>query len=85
MEQERRREERRRVMRRGKIVFRAGHGVIDCVLTNLSNTGACLRAPAMFVPHDFELRIDCGPRYEVETAHRTTDMLGVRFVNSIKA
>lgn len=81
MNEDRRKSERRRVLRRGRIVFRKGHSAIDCVLMNLSDHGACLRGPAMLVvPKHFELRIENGPSYDVETAHRSAEIIGVRFV-----
>lgn len=81
MSEERRQFERRRVLRRGRIVFRNGHSVIDCVVLDLSPGGAGLRAPGLFAaPEVFELRVENGPSYNVEMRHRTVDTAGVRFL-----
>lgn len=83
MVEERRRTLRRRVLRRGKIVFRKGHSVIDCILLDLSDGGARLRAPGLIaLPERFELRIENGPSYEVTVAFRTFDVAGVRFLDA---
>ena len=80
MVEERRKSSRRRMLRRGSIVFKSGHAVIDCVLMDMSDEGARLRATTPFsVPQVFELRVERGPRYEAEIAHRTPDGMGVRF------
>ncbi len=80
---ERRKSERRRLLRRGRIVYRQGHSVIECVMMNISEAGAALKAPMTFgVPTTFELRVENGQRYDVEIAHRSFDTMGVRFVGS---
>jgi hypothetical protein len=84
MGEERRRSERRRVLRRGRIVFRKGHGAIDCVLLDISTGGARLRAPgALMLPDRFELRIEDGQGREVAVCHRGPDVTGVRFLDSV--
>lgn len=83
MDGERRRHERRRVLRRGKIVFRKGHSAIDCVLLDLSDGGARLRAPGLIaIPERFELRIENGPAYEAAVAFRSHETAGVRFLDA---
>lgn len=80
MVEERRKSVRRRMLRRGSIVFKNGHAVIDCVLMDMSDEGARLRAATPFsVPQAFELRIERGPRYDAEIAYRAADGMGVRF------
>lgn len=81
MGEERRRFERKRVLRRGKIVFRKGHSAIDCVLLDVSDGGARLRAPGILaIPERFELRLDNGPSHQVAVCFRTGDTTGVRFI-----
>ncbi len=83
MVEERRKTVRRRVLRRGKIVFRKGHSAIDCILLDLSDGGARLRAPGLIaLPERFELRIENGPSYEVAVAFRTFELAGVRFLDA---
>ncbi|MBP7000577.1 PilZ domain-containing protein [Amaricoccus sp.] len=82
MGEERRQAERRRMLRRGRIVFRKGHGVIDCVVLDISSGGARLRAPAaLMIPDRFQLRIDDGSSYEVAVCHRGEGIAGVRFLD----
>ena len=83
MVEDRRKAKRRRVLRRGQIVFRKGHSVIDCILLDLSDGGARLRAPGLIaIPERFELRIENGPSYEVAVAFRNFEVAGVRFLDA---
>ena len=57
--QDRRAEPRRRVLKEGKILFNHRRSVIDCVLRNMSETGACLElASPLGAPEAFDLLID---------------------------
>jgi PilZ domain len=48
-----------RMLRAGKIVFNNKSSVIDCMVRNLSRTGACLLVPNVIgVPTTFELLIE---------------------------
>jgi PilZ domain len=50
---------RTRMLRAGKIVFNNKSSVIDCMVRNLSRTGACLLVPNVIgVPSTFELLIE---------------------------
>ena len=40
---ERRRDHRNRTLKSGRIVFNDGQSVIDCIVRNLSDSGACLQ------------------------------------------
>ncbi|MBA3324380.1 MAG: PilZ domain-containing protein [Rhodobacteraceae bacterium] len=81
---ERRKIERKCVLRRARIVFRKGHSVIDCVLLDLSASGARLRASGLIaLPERFELRIENGPSHAVEVAFRDFETTGVRFLDAV--
>jgi diguanylate cyclase (GGDEF)-like protein len=57
--QERRKATRTRSLRHGRILFNDRRSVIDCVIRNLSNLGACLEvANVVGVPPAFDLQID---------------------------
>ena len=72
---------RSHVLRRGKIVFRRGYGVIDCVVLDLSPDGARLRVGSWLgLPERFELRIDGGPAREARVRYRNLEEIGVQFV-----
>ena len=71
------------MLRRGKIVFRRGHSVIDCVVLDLSDSGARLKAPGLIaIPEQFELRFESGPSYSVALAYRNFETAGVRFLDT---
>src|SRR5687767_7912298 len=56
---ERRREHRGRTLRSGKILFNNKRSVIDCVVRNLSDGGACLQVNSTGgIPPSFELLVD---------------------------
>lgn len=81
---ERRRSERRRVLRRGRIVFRNGYGAIDCVVLDVSDGGARLRAPAaLMIPDLFRLSVDDGSSHDVAVCYRGAGVAGVRFLDDL--
>jgi hypothetical protein len=56
---EKRREPRKRTLKRGRLVFNDGRSVIDCVVRNLSPSGALLVLPSLLgIPQEFDLHID---------------------------
>jgi hypothetical protein len=73
--------ERHRTLKAGKIVFKQHYGltVIDCVVRNVSVTGAAISVPnAVKVPEEFELRFD-GQTRTCKVAWRRLERLGVKF------
>jgi hypothetical protein len=57
--QDRRKVARSRVLREGKILLNNHRSVIDCVVRNLSEAGACLEVASVIgVPPTFDLQID---------------------------
>jgi hypothetical protein len=83
---EKRQRPRAHVLRRGKIVFRRGYGVLDCVVLNVSPDGARLRVNAWLgLPDRFELRIEQGPAHEAVVRYRRLDEIGVQFVDRAAA
>ena len=84
---ERRNAQRMRTLRSGKILFNQKGSVLDCVVRNLSDGGACLQVESpVGVPQRFELMIDG------ESAKRTCDLawqagnrIGVRFAQAPSA
>ncbi len=78
---ERRKSPRRRVLRRGRIVYRRGHGAIDCVILDLGDGGARLRLNGLIcLPGAFELRLETGASHPAEVCYRGLDATGVRFL-----
>jgi hypothetical protein len=82
--QERRQEDRQRTLKSGKIVFNDKRSVIDCLIRNLSDNGACLQVnSANGFPKCFELQIDsiehsrpCRIVWETDTR------LGIEFIEA---
>jgi PAS domain-containing protein len=57
--QDRRKVARSRTLREGKILLNDRRSVIDCVVRNLSEAGACLQvASVVGIPPNFDLQID---------------------------
>jgi PilZ domain len=77
----RRRQERHRTLKAGKIIFNRKTSVVDCTVRNLSEGGACLQVDTIVgIPETFELLISaehtarpCAVKWK--SAHR----LGVLF------
>ena len=81
MTPERREHPRRRQLRKGKVVFRKGCSVMDCVVLDLNESGAKLQlADWMGLPDRVELRIENGPTHMAEVRHRTMEIVGVQFI-----
>ncbi len=79
--QEQRKHVRRRLLKAGRIVFNGRFSVIDCIVRNLSDGGACLEvASSVGVPEDFDLIIEADhPGRRCHVAWRSDRRLGVAF------
>ena len=75
---------RARTFKKGRIVIK-GMSTMDCVIRNMSLTGARLAVPnATALPDEFELIIgDEGLRRECEVKSRTETSAGVRFFKNL--
>ena len=74
------RAQRRRVLKSAQIVFNGGHSTIDCVVRNVSDTGALVRIEgALNMPGEFDLIVD-DVRRPCRVAWRKVTELGVAFV-----
>ncbi len=77
---------RLRTLKTGKIVFNNASSVIDCVIKNLSQTGAKLKGENLALcPRNFVLKIPNGPEYECEVVWVKSAEIGVRFLGVEKA
>ena len=78
--QERRNEARRRVLKRAHIAFNGHMAVIDCVVRNLSDRGACLNVESpVGIPDTFDLVIDRASVRNCRVTWRTATQIGVEF------
>lgn len=73
--------ERRRILKSGLISFNHRGSVLNCMVRNISNTGAqLLLADTRPVPPVFELNVEIdGLRVPCQVMWRTHDRVGVRF------
>jgi len=78
----RRRHPRVRTLKRGQIIYKNSSCTIDCLILNVSDSGAALQ-PADFVelPESFLLKREHGPTHRCEVCWRHGNKMGVRFVN----
>ena len=76
---ERRMEERRQARSIGKVVWNKGGRVVDCVVRNISDSGAQIGVlNALAIPEIFVLRWNCNAR-RCMVAWRKSDRMGVKF------
>jgi hypothetical protein len=71
---------RHRTLKGGKIIYNRRLTVIDCIIRNMSEGGACLEVATQFLPEEFELSIpiDC-VKHHCRVAWRTPNRIGVAF------
>ncbi len=81
-DQEKRRGDlRRKTLKSGKIIFNDGQSVMNCVVKDLSPTGARLEAESLVdCPRSFTLALASGPIYESEVRWMKFMAAGVRFL-----
>jgi hypothetical protein len=79
--QNRRRSPRTRILRAGKILLNNKRSVIDCMVRNISDHGACLLvANVVGIPATFDLMIDGEPASRpCTTVWHAQNRLGIEF------
>jgi hypothetical protein len=77
---EKRANPRVRTLKGGSIIFGAG-SIVDCVVRNLSGTGACLEVVSpVGIPDDFTLQIKSEPtKHDCHVVWRSANRIGVYF------
>ncbi len=76
---DRRRADRRRVLKGALIVFNGGYCTMSCQILNTSETGALLMPlDIILCPREFVLKPRVGPSRDCEVAWRKNNTLGVR-------
>ena len=77
---ERRVAPRMRVLKRAKIIFNNGFSTFDCVVRNVSATGALLTlAESAHMPREFDIKIGDDPVRPARLVYRRTMFAGVRY------
>ena len=72
---------RRRVLKGAKIAFEGGSAVIDCLVRNLSETGAALQVESpVGIPAEFELILGNNQAHHCRVVWRKKASIGVKFV-----
>jgi hypothetical protein len=72
---------RQRVLKSGKIIYNNGSIVTDCIIRNITDTGAQLKVPASDgIPDQFEFSETMArKRRPVVVVWRKGDLIGIRF------
>jgi PilZ domain len=79
--QERQNHLRQRVLKRAQIVFKGHDAVIDCVVLNLSDGGACLKVESpVGIPNTFHLMLDRASLRNCRVVWRKATRIGIQFV-----
>jgi PilZ domain len=79
--QERQNHLRQRVLKRAQIVFKGHEAVIDCVVLNLSDGGACLKVETPIgIPDTFDLMLDHASLHNCRVVWRKATRIGIQFV-----
>jgi hypothetical protein len=64
----------------GALIWNSGQTSADCIVVNLSDTGACLRVSnTIGIPDEFYLTVDESSMRLCRVAWRTTHRLGVSY------
>ncbi|MET3926463.1 PilZ domain-containing protein [Devosia sp. 2618] len=73
-------EPRHRTLKGGRIAINDGFSTFQCMIKNLSETGARLKlASVVGIPDSFQLVMDDGRKFDCAVAWRTADEIGVKF------
>ncbi|MFK0162055.1 PilZ domain-containing protein [Rhizobium sp. NPDC090279] len=72
---------RKRTLLGAKIIFNDGHSVFDCLVKNLSDTGAMIQIEnPLSAPNAFNLRLSDNRLMACEVRWRKINSMGVQFV-----
>ena len=75
--------QRHRTLKKAQIVVSDGFSTIDCVVRNLSETGAQLKvASVLGIPNQFPLKMGDGRTLQCRIAWKRETDIGVEFVTS---
>jgi PilZ domain len=79
--QGRQNEARHRVLKEAQIVFKGHEAVINCVVRNLSDGGACLKVESPIgIPDSFDLVLDHAFVGKCRVTWRKATQIGIKFV-----
>ena len=85
-DEDRRASQRRRLIRRGKIIFRNGSCTMSCVILDISEGGARIRPlDTAYLPEEFILELRDGEARRCELVWRDSEVIGVRFFAPVQS
>ena len=85
-DEDRRTSPRRRLIRRGKIIFQNRNCIMGCVILDISEGGARIQPlDTAYLPEEFTLRVRDGEVRSCELIWRNGDVVGVRFLAPVPA
>jgi hypothetical protein len=80
---EKRKTQRHRTLKTGKIIYNRGLFAVECMVKNISPAGACLVTKTTSLPDRFDLSIPIDNFSQpCEVAWKTADRVGVRFIKA---
>jgi hypothetical protein len=69
-----------RTLKKGTIILKGGYSVFDCIVRNVSDTGAMLQIGGLGIPSHFTLEYDAPvPRHPCTVRWRSENAIGVSF------
>ena len=78
--EERRRAQRQKTLKAGRILIDPNTSALDCIVRNLSSSGALLVVSSLAVPDRFELLFAANrARHQCRVVWRAMDRVGVEF------
>ncbi len=82
MSEDQRGAQRHRTLKKGFIVISEGFSTIDCMVRNMSESGAQLRVASILgIPDRFPLKMTDGQTFQCRVAWKRETELGVEFVS----
>lgn len=82
--EERRAAQRSRSLLGAKIIFNRGGSVLDCVVRNISTSGAQIKLEnSISPPETFELHVANGEKFQCTVVWRKTGAIGVHFLSAV--
>jgi hypothetical protein len=81
-QRERRQSSRKRVLKKGRIIFNQKRSVIDCTVRNLTAAGAMLSVKSLIgIPDCFDLSVDSeAGSHAASVVWKRDNQIGVKFV-----
>ena len=84
MADDHRNEQRHRILKPGLIVFNDGRSTIECMVRNLSESGAQLKVESLIgIPDEFLLKLKEGAPARAKIAWKRGGTIGIKFIDPL--